>query len=786
MRITNQRWMSASTGAALVVLAGTALGGNLDPSGQAGQYEASRPAVLLKGAGGTFDPSTVYVPFILLNDTSTGTTSTQSNLNGAVVENIGGRPIASVTAFSAVVNSNAAHRVVAMLGTTDTGSTLSSGASNNVILNEHTGRPDPKPHFSNSHGALLPDGTLVTYERFATATGFGQNNIGYWNAAHSLGVAEPVQAPFKVIDPSTVNVGNATETGINPVTATLLGSVFIGAPTAVRDPNVANPVDDNNLITANTHFNGSPALSSTQRAVVTNGVSVYRGRNNMPTTVLGPSTASNCTTNSVYPYAPATGVVAAWLQSSVPTPTNPPGECRTDARQTKPCLAVVRTPAGADKIYCVHGIGFSGGTPFTGGSARPILLAVDTITNPDGSPRMDFVGSNATKSFNTILIEADATGGVGALHGRPYDTALPLAAGFADHFNSDLGMKFIDSQATGGSGGPSTNTMFDMNRKGQIAAVWVDENQSPDRYEVRVYDPVWDTANDRIEGYTLSAVVTFNGDMTNGGGTLIVTEAVTTIQSTPGVFIETSITPISGVAIDDNGRVAFVGIREVYSAMGNWDNDPFTPDTSYLQNTTNALMVWDPGTDTIHEILRGGQTGDTLADGFPMAGDPRNESLDLGFFPVNEDSDSFNREGFSRDGQFLAVNFRSGGNILVNGVNMELETLPNGTSPDTFFDRGGVLWSHTGTGGSRTERAARGTVVVVLGLFRTAVPVCCPGNADKVVPGMVNFADVTAVLTNFNGPANPNGTTPGDADCDGAINFGDVTSVLINFLNFCF
>lgn len=64
------------------------------------------------------------------------------------------------------------------------------------------------------------------------------------------------------------------------------------------------------------------------------------------------------------------------------------------------------------------------------------------------------------------------------------------------------------------------------------------------------------------------------------------------------------------------------------------------------------------------------------------------------------------------------------------------------------------------------------------------VPLCCPGNADKL-PGQVNFADITAVLTNFNLPVNPNGTSPGDADCNGAVNFADVTSVLTNFLSVC-
>ncbi len=67
------------------------------------------------------------------------------------------------------------------------------------------------------------------------------------------------------------------------------------------------------------------------------------------------------------------------------------------------------------------------------------------------------------------------------------------------------------------------------------------------------------------------------------------------------------------------------------------------------------------------------------------------------------------------------------------------------------------------------------------------VPPCCPGNADKIGPGQVNFADVTTVLSNFaiGEGADDNGTTPGDADCNGTINFADVTSVLVNFLNAC-
>lgn len=65
------------------------------------------------------------------------------------------------------------------------------------------------------------------------------------------------------------------------------------------------------------------------------------------------------------------------------------------------------------------------------------------------------------------------------------------------------------------------------------------------------------------------------------------------------------------------------------------------------------------------------------------------------------------------------------------------------------------------------------------------VPPCCMGNADKITPGQVSFADITSVLINFGLPANPDGTSAGDADCNGTINFADITTVLIFFGMLC-
>jgi hypothetical protein len=66
----------------------------------------------------------------------------------------------------------------------------------------------------------------------------------------------------------------------------------------------------------------------------------------------------------------------------------------------------------------------------------------------------------------------------------------------------------------------------------------------------------------------------------------------------------------------------------------------------------------------------------------------------------------------------------------------------------------------------------------------TNAPVpCCSGNADKVAPGTVEFADITSVLANFG--AGYGITGPGDADCDGNVTFGDITAVLANFNAAC-
>ncbi len=61
----------------------------------------------------------------------------------------------------------------------------------------------------------------------------------------------------------------------------------------------------------------------------------------------------------------------------------------------------------------------------------------------------------------------------------------------------------------------------------------------------------------------------------------------------------------------------------------------------------------------------------------------------------------------------------------------------------------------------------------------TVVPTPCPGDANN--DGVVNFADITSVLTFFNATYNPGLDGLGDANSDGAVNFADITAVLTFF-----
>ncbi|MBL8746501.1 MAG: hypothetical protein JNK58_09120 [Phycisphaerae bacterium] len=63
------------------------------------------------------------------------------------------------------------------------------------------------------------------------------------------------------------------------------------------------------------------------------------------------------------------------------------------------------------------------------------------------------------------------------------------------------------------------------------------------------------------------------------------------------------------------------------------------------------------------------------------------------------------------------------------------------------------------------------------------LPPACVGDCDR--SGQVTFADITAVLANFNRSYPVGVLTPGDAQGDRVVNFSDVTAVLANFGQTC-
>ena len=406
---------------------------------------------------------------------------------------------------------------------------------------------------------------------------------------------------------------------------------------------------------------------------------------------------------------PSTDASFEWLQDNTPVPT---GETTSTVRQTQPELASVMSPSGAQQEYVCFGVGLSGGAAISGGSTEPIYFVVDLMDTNDGFT-------------NAAYIHADGDG---------------------DLSTANNALKFVDHQATGGGTQPFVNSQFSMNSAGQVAAILRDETVTPNVFKVLVYSPIWNGAGDRIVGYNAPVEAARSGQDT----------IVDTFQQGA---IPVTVTPIAGASISDNGRVAFTAITEANFDMVTGD----------LLNSTTDAFVWEPMTDTLHSIVRGGQNGTIVSDAFGANGG----DVQLGFFPTDIQSDGFNRDGFSDDGDTLAINFRSG---------IENDALD-----------GGIL----NPGGA--ENAVRGTITVSLGTFETSGIIDCNNN---MVDDAMDIAMGTSDDCNMNGipdecdieadpslDCNMNGVLdecepdacPGDVTGDGFVNFDDLNVVLGNW-----
>ncbi|MDX2115135.1 MAG: DNRLRE domain-containing protein [Planctomycetota bacterium] len=119
-----------------------------------------------------------------------------------------------------------------------------------------------------------------------------------------------------------------------------------------------------------------------------------------------------------------------------------------------------------------------------------------------------------------------------------------------------------------------------------------------------------------------------------------------------------------------------------------------------------------------------------------------------------------------RNGQPIADGPAAGGGVY-SGAATETLTLSNARAAD----EGSYDLVVSSPCGEATTAAA------VLDVVST-----CAGDANR--DGLVNFADITSVLSNF-GRVYPGSTGPGDANFNGDVTFGDVTEVLSRFNTAC-
>lgn len=641
--------------AALLMVSGAALAINFDPTLQAGQYDTTKAATRVRGSSGVFGMVRVWSPFIL--------DETDAAFNGAVVEtDTAGLPFGAVTTFFSAASPTAI-RTVTAFGTTDA---ANGGRSNNVFINEG---PVNK---SNSFGTMLPDGTVIWRANFSTLAP-AQNNIEWQPIAWPANTAAPPASGTKVF---------GAFGGIDG----LAGNVFLSTPGAEKR--------GQSLFIANTTFDPN-AID------VPSGVNVWAN-------VQGGGVNPNATADT-------------WLSLGVPVPTIPAGETAADSRQTAAMIKNATLPCVSDpfgRLYTAFGVGFSGGTPFTGGASRFLYFIVDEVN-----------GSNYADGF--AFIDADG------------DNNLNSA-------NPDI--RFIDHQATGGGTEPFTAGMFDMNKCGEVVVVREDRTVTPRMFEVLLYRPNYaQGASCGIAGYQPPVVIARAGQDTIEIN--VQTTFLDTAQNPPAPFTDT-LSPFSGVSIDDAGNIAFVAVTAQDFEIRDVNSDG-TPDGPVLLNTTNDLFFWERTSRSLHSVVKGGQNGDILDD---IGG---TDDLAIGFFPVNVSSDSFNRDGLSEVGRTLALSFRSGGNEGATDTDM-----------DGFNDNGGVLRP----GGA--EQAVRGILTVAMGAFENANPPCADINFD----GATNFGDLNIVLGQFNATAS---CLTGDLNGDGAVNFADLNIVLGQFNTAC-
>lgn len=395
-------------------------------------------------------------------------------------------------------SSTSLNRAVIQLGLCRQLDNLGNYTSNNILVYE-------PGNWSDTVGNILPDGRVIYRSNFSTA--------GLQNNQEFSQLTPHVQTAIPEPDHGTKMF---TGCGIDGAALT----AFLGVPAVVSD-------GSGGMYLGQTDFD-----SGTGCVNPTLNIWHYTG-----TTL----SMDNPNDDAMIEYS--VPVMEAWSTAhGVPiSPAN-------DGRASQPNFQYVN-----NYLYNVFGYNDTS----TGGSQRPLLLAIDMIRDPNGA-----INSDVTDS---IIIYPPVT--------SPIST-------------------FVDHQATGAGSDPFFNKRFDMNRHGQIAIV--SETQEPNvpqrYYQVLRYDPTFDGGG-RINGYNAPVLI---ADAAPIGDTR---DAIV-----DGLAAGLGVTAISGVSIDDQGNIGF------NSNYATGQTDPID----------SALYFYQASTNSLHRLLVEKQVINTPATGVAL------------------------------------------------------------------------------------------------------------------------------------------------------------------------
>lgn len=415
--------------------------------------------------------------------------------NNAAVAVLGGK-LVGVTSTS---SSTSINRAVIALGTSLQLDSLGNYTSNNILVYE-------PGNWSDTVGNILPDGRVIFRANFSTA-GL-QNNIEYLPINPGVQTAIPEPA-----------AGTKIYTGCGIDGAAL--TAFLGVPAVISDGSTGMFIGQTNFDSATGCINPTLNIWHHTGSVL----SLDNPNDDAVIEYSVPAMEAWSTANGV-PIAPA-----------------------NDGRSSQPNMQYVN-----GYLYVVFGYNDTS----TGGSQRPLLLAIDMIVDPNG-----VVSSN--DPTDAVVIFPPVT--------TPAST-------------------FVDHQATGGGSDPFFNKRFDMNRHGQIVVVaeTTEATVPAHFYQLLRYDPTFDI-NGRINGYAAPVVIADAGPVGDARDAIV-----------DGLVAGLSVTAMSGASIDDQGNIGF---SANYATGG-------------LDPTDSALYYYEAATNTLHRLLVEKQVIDTPVTGMKL------------------------------------------------------------------------------------------------------------------------------------------------------------------------